>query len=152
MPDTPDTGSSRPETILAFDFGLRRIGVAVGQSVTMSASPLGVVANSGPGPDFAAIARLINEWQPSRLVVGLPLQADGKPGEMSARVREFVLELQRYGIAVDTVDERYSSLEAEAALKNARAAGSRGRISREAIDSTAAVIIAERFLTRQPKV
>lgn len=152
MPDTRDTGSSGPETILAFDFGLRRIGVAVGQSVTMSASPLGVVANSDSGPDFDAISRLINDWRPTRLVVGLPLQPDGEPGEMQAHVEEFVRELWRYQIAIDTVDERYSSREAEAVLKNARAAGRRGRVSKEAIDSTAAVIIAERFLTGRPNV
>lgn len=147
MPDTPDSRSSGPETIIAFDFGLRRIGVAVGQSVTMSASPLGVVANSDKGADFDAIGRLIDEWRPTRLVVGLPLQPDGKPGEMQAHVEEFVRELWRYQILIDTVDERYSSREAETALKNARAAGTRGRISKEAIDSAAAVIIAERFLT-----
>ena len=142
----PDTGRG-PETILAFDFGLRRIGVAVGQSVTMSASPLGVVANSDKGPDFDAIARLIDEWRPTRLVVGLPLHANGEPGEMQAHVESFVRELWRFQLDVDTVDERYTSLEAEEALKNARASGSRGRISKEAIDSAAAVFIAERFLT-----
>jgi len=152
MPDTPDSGQAIPETILAFDFGLRRIGVAVGQSVTASASPLGVVANSDRGPDFAAISTLIDEWRPSRLIVGLPMHADSQPGEMQAHVEEFVRDLWRYRIKVDTVDERYTSLEAEEALKNARASGSRGRISKEAIDSAAAVFIAERFLTGRTNV
>ena len=147
MPVTPDTGRPAPETILAFDFGLRRIGVAVGQSVTMSASPLGVVANSDGGPNFDAIARLIDEWRPARLVVGLPLHANGAPGEMHAHVEEFIRELGRFGLGIETVDERYTSIEAEAALKNARAAGTRGRISRDAVDSAAAVLIAERFFT-----
>jgi putative Holliday junction resolvase len=147
MQDTPDTISGPPETILAFDFGLRRIGVAVGQSVTSSASPLGVVTNCDSGPDFEAISKLIDEWRPTRLIVGLPMRSDGEPGEMQAHVEEFVRDLWRYKLRVDTVDERYTSLEAEEALKNARASGSRGRITREAIDSAAAVFIAERFLT-----
>lgn len=147
MQDTPDSRPGSPETILAFDFGLRRIGVAVGQSVTSSASPLGVVANAEDGPDFAAIAALIDEWRPSRLIVGLPLHADGEPGEMHAHVEAFVRELGRYGLDVETVDERYTSIEAERVLKDARASGSRGRITKEAIDSAAAVFIAERFLS-----
>ena len=152
MQDTPDKQSASPETILAFDFGLRRIGVAVGQSVTSSASPLGVVANSDDGPDFDAITRLIEEWHPSRLIVGLPMHSDGEPGEMQAHVEDFVRDLWRYKVKVDTVDERYTSLEAEEALKRARAAGSRGRITKEAIDSAAAVFIAERFLTGRTNV
>ena len=119
------TTDRKPETILAFDFGLRRIGIAVGQSVTSSASPLGVVTNSEDGPDFDAISRLIDEWRPARLIVGLPMHSDGEPGEMQAHVEEFVRDLWRYNLKVDTVDERYTSLEAEEALKNARASGTR---------------------------
>ena len=152
MPATPDTANGRPETILAFDFGLRRIGVAVGQSVTASASPLGVVANSANGPDFDSISKIIDEWRPTRLVVGLPMHADGSPGEMESHVDDFVRELWRYQLKVDTVDERYTSVEAEAALKNARATGSRGRVSKETIDSPAEVFIAERFLTGRTNV
>ena len=152
MPDTPDTGRAGPETILAFDFGLRRIGVAVGQSITASASPLGVVDNAADGPDFNAISRLVDEWQPSRIIVGMPMQADGSPGELRAHIDDFVRELWRFQIKVDTVDERFTSLEAEEALKNARASGTRGRISKVDIDSAAAVLIAERFLTGRPNV
>jgi putative Holliday junction resolvase len=152
MQDTPDNRRGRPETILAFDFGLRRIGVAVGQTVTSSANPLGVVANSASGPDFDAISRIIEEWRPTRLVVGMPMHADGQPGEMQAHVEQFVRDLWRYQLEVDTIDERYTSLEAEEALKKARASGSRGKISKEAIDSAAAVFIAERFLTGRTNV
>lgn len=148
----PDSGQGSPETILAFDFGLRRIGVAVGQSVTSSASPLGVVTNTEHGPDFDAISAIVREWRPSRLVVGLPMNADGSPGEMQTHVEEFIADLSRYQIKIDTVDERYTSIEAEAALKNARASGTRGRISKEMIDSAAAVFIAERFLTGRTNV
>ena len=152
MPDTPESTDGRPETILAFDFGLRRIGVAVGQSVTASASPLGVIANTGHGPDFDAISSLVDEWRPSRLIVGLPLHVDGSPGDMHAHVEGFVSEFLRYRLRVDTVDERYTSRDAEAVLKNARASGSLGRISRDMIDSAAAVFIAERFLSGRTNV
>jgi putative Holliday junction resolvase len=152
MPATPKRESVRPETILAFDFGLRRIGVAVGQTVTASASPLCVVANSEKGPDFEAISRLIDEWRPSRLIVGWPLHADGSPSELQLQIDDFVRELWRYQLKVDKVDERHTSIEAENALKNARAGGSRGRISKETIDSAAAVFIAERFLTGRTNV
>jgi len=144
MPDTPD---NKVATILAFDFGLRRIGCAVGQSITGSASPLLAVTNSDNGPDFEGISRLVNEWQPSRLVVGLPMHADGSPGTMTHHVEGFVEQLARFELPIETVDERYTSLEAKSVLKTARAAGTRGRISKEAIDSAAAVLIAERYLS-----
>jgi len=142
---TPDL--SEPRIILAFDFGLRRIGVAIGQDVTGSASPLGVVANRENGVDHQAIAALIKEWRPSGIVVGMPAHVDGSSSDMQKPVEAFVEELQRYELHVDTVDERYTSVEAEHALKEARAAGTRGRISKEMIDSAAAVIIAERYLS-----
>jgi len=149
MPATPESDFSSTETILAFDLGLRRIGVAVGQTITGSASPLRVVTNGDSGPDFKTISTLIDEWQPARLIVGLPMHADGSPGELQSHVEGFVRELWRYQLPVATVDERYTSLEAEAALKNARAAGSRGRISKEMVDSAAAVFIAERYLANR---
>jgi len=135
-----------PETLLAFDYGRRRIGVAAGQSVTGSASPLGTVRNTASGPDNAALAALIQEWRPALLVVGLPLHADGSPSEMQEPVEEFIDVLSAFELPVHTVDERYTSVEAQARLKEARAAGARGRISKESIDSAAAVLIAERYL------
>ena len=147
MPGTPETEARLPETIIAFDFGLRRIGVAVGQSVTRSASPLGAVACTDGAPEFEKIDAIIAEWNPARLVVGMPMHADGSPSEMQANVRAFIEQLARYALPVDTVDERYTSVEAEATLKNARAAGTRGRIRKEDVDAAAAVLIAERYLT-----
>ena len=138
-----------PTTILAFDFGLRRIGVAVGQSVTGSASPLAVVTNRDTGVDHSAIAALIREWRPSRLVVGMPAHADGSDSDMQKPVLAFIDELRRYDLPITTVDERYTSVEAERVLKEARAAGTRGRISKEDIDSAAAVFIAERYLASE---
>ncbi len=144
MRDTPE--ARKPKTVLAFDFGLRRIGVAVGQEVTGSAGPVDTVRNRDGGIDHEAIAAIVAEWRPDRLVVGMPLHADGSDSEMTARVKAFVGELGRFGLPVDTVDERYSSIEAESVLKRARAAGTRGRIGKEAIDGAAAVVIAERYL------
>ncbi len=147
MSVTPEL--SPPRTVLAFDFGLRRIGVAVGQDVTGSASPLGVVANRDSGVDHGAIAALIKEWRPTSLVVGMPAHADGTRSDMQEHVEAFIDELQRYALQIETVDERYTSVEAERVLKRARAAGSRGRISKEMIDSAAAVFIAERYLSSE---
>ena len=145
MPVTPDL--SQPRTILAFDFGLRRIGVAVGQDVTGTASPLGVVLNRDDGVDTNAISALIKEWRPTALVVGMPSHADGSPSSMQEPIEAFIEQLQSYGLSIDTVDERYTSVEAKQALKGARAAGTRRRISKEMIDSAAAVFIAERYLS-----
>jgi putative Holliday junction resolvase len=145
MPVTPDL--SQPSTILAFDFGLRRIGVAVGQDITGTASPLGVIANRDDGVDHQVLAALIKEWRPTGLVVGMPTHADGSPSDMQKPVDAFIEDLRRYELSIDTVDERYTSVAAEQALKEARAAGTRGRISKEMIDSAAAVFIAERYLS-----
>lgn len=137
---------AKPRTILAFDFGLRRIGVAIGQDVTASASPLGIVANRDDGIDHQAIRALVKEWQPTGIVVGMPSHADGSRTDLHDAIEGFIAELAEHGLNIDTVDERYTSVEAESVLKRARAAGTRGRISKEMIDSAAAVFIAERYL------
>jgi putative Holliday junction resolvase len=138
-----------PETVLAFDFGLRRIGVAVGQQVTDSARPLGVVRNADAGPDWAHIETLVAEWRPQRLIVGMPRHADGSASELGNEVSRFVADLGRFGLPVETVDERYSSIDAQELLKARRAAGLQGRIRKELIDAAAAVLIAERWLKRE---
>ncbi len=135
-----------PQTILCFDFGLRRIGVAVGQDITGSASPLGIITNSDDGPDTNRIAALIKEWRPAKLVVGMPFHADGSDSEIQVPVRAFIELLQQFELPIDTIDERYTSLEAERVLKEARAAGTRGRLTKEMVDAAAAVFIAERYL------
>lgn len=137
MPDSP------PETALGFDFGLKRIGAAVGQSLTGSASPLGVVAVRGGEPDWEAISKLVKEWRPASLVVGLPYNMDLSEQEMTQKARHFALALsERFPLPVHTVDERLSSREAEAALKERRQQGRR-RITREDIDGAAACVILE---------
>ncbi len=146
MPGTPDSHS--PETIVAFDFGLRRIGVAVGQDVTSSANPVAAIRNSDAGPDWQAIEKIVGEWRPSRLIVGMPLHEDGSPSEMGVHINAFIKELGRFELPVEQVDERYSSLEAGEMLKSERAAGLRGRINKEEIDSMAAALIAKRRLAK----
>ena len=121
MPVTPDLPS--PRTILAFDFGLRRIGVAVGQDVTGSASPLGVIANRADGADHDAIAALIREWQPTGIVVGMPSHTDGSRSDMQKPVEAFIEELRRYELAIATVDERYSSLDADRGAEKSPSGG-----------------------------
>lgn len=131
------------QTVMAFDFGLKRIGVAVGQTVTGSASPLGVVTPRGGEPDWAALGRLISEWRPSALVVGLPYNMDMSEQEMTGHARRFAEGLaERFPLPVHTVDERLSSREAEAQLKERRQQG-RKRVSREDIDGAAACVILE---------
>lgn len=144
----PDTRNTPPETLIAFDFGLRRIGVAVGQPVTGSASPLGVVANGPNGPDWARIEALLAEWRPARLVVGMPLHSDGSPSRIGAAVGEFVTGLARYALPIETVDERYSSIDARQRLIEGRRLGQTRRLRREMVDAAAAVLIAERWLAR----
>ena len=131
------------QTLIGFDFGLKRIGVAVGQSVTRSASPLGVAAVRGGEPDWEAIGRLIAEWRPAALVVGLPYNMDLSEQEMTGHARRFAQGLaERFPLPVHTVDERLSSREAEAQLKERRQQGRR-RIRREDIDGAAACVILE---------
>ncbi len=98
------------DILLGFDFGMSRIGVAVGQSVTRTATPLTVLSARDGIPDWDEVSTLIEEWQPIRLIVGLPLNMDGSGSEMSARAEKFARRLEgRYNIPYDMVDERLSS-------------------------------------------
>lgn len=105
-------------TVLAFDFGEKRIGVAVGETALESARPLDVIAAEDNKSRFAAIERLVAEWQPRVLVVGLPSHPDGTEHEMTRLARRFARRLEgRYGVPVVLVDERYTSVVAESGLR-----------------------------------
>jgi putative Holliday junction resolvase len=134
--------------VLAFDFGLRRIGVASGNTLTQSAAPLAVVSHGTGGPDWAHLDRLMRDHGPGQLVVGLPYNVDGTPGELLPATDDFAAHLAaRYGKPVARVDERYSSREATAELVARRRAGTRRhRIGKQDIDSLAAALILERWL------
>ncbi len=99
------------ETFLGFDFGLKRIGVAVGNTILCQAQPLTIINAATNDAKFAAIAALIEEWKPTRCVVGLPRHPDGAEHEMTVRCRRFANQLHgRFGIEPILVDERYSSV------------------------------------------
>jgi putative holliday junction resolvase len=135
------------QTVIAFDFGLRRIGIAAGDTLTRSASPRPAVSVGAQGPDWSAIGREVAALTPKLLVLGAPYNVDGSAGELTAAAERFAAELKRrYALPVERVDERYSSIEASATLKSQRASGQRGRIRREHIDSAAAAVILERWL------
>lgn len=127
------------ETVLAFDFGEKRIGVAIGNTVTRQARALATLEPRSGEERFARIAALIAEWAPQRLVVGLPCHPDGTPHAMSQRCRRFANQLHgRYALPVALVDERYSSAEAAREL----GAG----VPKAAIDAEAARIILQQYL------
>ena len=106
------------ETVLAFDFGEKRIGVAVGESLIGNARALATIAEATSQARFAAIGRLIGHWQPARLIVGLPCNDDTSEHALAARCRRFANQLHgRFGLPVALVDERFSSIEADAALR-----------------------------------
>jgi putative holliday junction resolvase len=134
-------------TVLAFDFGLKRIGIASADTLTRTAAPRRA-AQVGANPDWEEIERNVLALRPKLLIVGEPYNADGSPGVLAPAVRRFAAELERrFGLPVKMVDERWSSLEAAAALKAQRANGERKRrVRREDIDSAAAAVILQRWL------
>ncbi len=130
--------------MLAFDFGEKRIGIAVGDFETRIAHPLTTLAAADNRSRFAAISALVREWRPVRLVVGLPAHADGTEHEMSRLARRFAQRLQgRFGIPTDLVDERLTSAAAETAL---RAGGASARRRKAALDAVAAQEILRSYL------
>lgn len=134
----------KTQTLLGFDYGLKRIGVAVGQQLTGTATALATVRAHDGKPDWDAISRLINQWQPDAVVVGLPLNMDGTYHELSYQAKRFGNQLSgRYNLPAHFVDERLSSLEAEQTLK-----ASAGKIQAEDIDKMAARIILETWLAQ----
>jgi len=135
MPDRAAAG-----TVLGFDYGTRRIGVAVGQTITRSATPLLTLTSRDEAPDWNRITALIEEWKPSALVVGLPYNMDDTEAEIAPRARRFARQLEgRYHLPVHMVDERLTSLEAERML--GPGAEEDGRV-----DALAAVLILETWL------
>jgi putative Holliday junction resolvase len=135
------------EVVMAFDYGARRIGVAVGQTTTASASPAGFV-DVRATPDWHALGRCVRDWSPSRLLVGLPYNMDGSDTLLTATCRAFAAELERrFGLPVELVDERLTSAAATADLREARRSGARARrVRREDIDAHAARLILETWL------
>jgi putative Holliday junction resolvase len=150
MPERPERERAEG-TLIGFDFGLRRIGVAVGQTATATATPLRTLAAREGAPDWPTVDRLIAEWRPSALVVGLPLREDGEPHPLRRAVAAFRAALaQRYGLPVHATDERYTSTEAEAILRESRQRGARGRTGKGSLDMLSAALLLEQWMTSSP--
>jgi len=116
--------TERAETLLAFDYGERHIGVAVGQTLTGTANPLESIRVRNAKPDWAAISRIVSAWHPGALVVGLPLNMDGTEQSVSRRARRFGNQLLgRYQLPVHLVDERLTTREARDRLASEGRAG-----------------------------
>lgn len=130
-------------TLLAFDFGTQRIGVAIGSNLLRSANPLTTIHDEKTDARFASIAALLAEWQPCMLVVGLPCNEDGTPHELTALCRRFANRLKgRFKLPVILVDERYTSLAASARLNEQ---GIHGRKQKALIDQYAAQQILQAY-------
>lgn len=135
-------------TLLGFDVGARRIGVAVGNTVSMTAREVGVLDVRETGPDWPQLDRWVREWRPDGLVVGDPATLDGGDQPIRQRARGFARALvKRYSLPVQQVDERRSSIEAAQRFAAARAAGARKRHQASQLDALAAVVILERWLS-----
>ncbi|MEQ8265017.1 Holliday junction resolvase RuvX [Pseudohaliea sp.] len=131
-------------TLLAFDFGLTQIGVAVGNAVLGTCEPLTVLRAKGGQPNWDETAKLLEEWRPDLLLVGDPLNMDGTPSEIGERARRFARRLHgRFGKPVELVDERLTS---HAAKAEARERGHRGDYRKDPVDSLAASLILESWL------
>ena len=133
MSPTLNAPSTAHQSFLAFDFGTLRVGVATGNTLTRSAKPLRTIAATGTAR-FDAIAKLIAEWQPDALVVGIPFHPDGAAHDNTGRARRFARQLHgRFGLTVHEVDERYTTTEAHA-------------MGAADVDAASAAIILEQFL------
>ena len=143
--------SSDPGTVcvLGFDVGARRIGVAVGNTLSQTARPLAMIDVGERGADWQRIEALVREWRPGRLIVGEPLTLDGEVQPATERARGFARQLaQRTELPVDMVDERSSSREADQRFAERRRQGTARRRDAAALDAVAAEIIVERWLQR----
>lgn len=135
----------KSRTLLGFDYGLKRIGVAVGQELTATANALTTIRAVDGKPDWEAITRLIQQWQPDAVVVGLPLNMDGSYHDLTYRAKRFGNQLQgRYNLRAHFIDERLSSLEAEGLLKTKSR-----KLQAAEIDKMAARVILESWLAQE---
>ena len=142
-------------TVLAFDFGEKRIGVATGETLLNSAHPLTTIYAETNDDRFAAIGKLIAEWQPTQLVVGLPTHADGTPHEMTRLATKFAERLQRrFNLPVAFAVERMTSLDAESRLREAgkKFGGRNSKSAKPMLDAVAAQLILQTWFESSPHV
>ena len=147
-PPAPISANTSAISVLGFDFGTRRIGVAVGQTITGTATPLTTLPADNAGqPNWSAIQTLLQQWQPQLLVVGLPLHRDGSDSEMTQKVRMFAQKLaQKTGLEVVLQDERLSSNEAESIRQR-----DKNLNQQHSIDALAATIIVQDWLSNRSR-
>ena len=139
---------SAPRLLLGFDYGTKQIGVAVGQAITGQARELCVLKAQNGVPDWNKVEALIKEWQPDAIVVGLPLNMDGTPSEMSERAEKFARRLHgRYQLPVHTHDERLTTFEAKG---QRLAQGQRGGYRDNPVDALAVALLLEGWLEQHP--
>ncbi len=137
-------------TVLGFDFGLKRIGVASGQSITGTASPLPEISARDGVPDWNAVGALISEWSPDLVLVGEPSNMDGTDSDMARRARKFANRIHgRFGVPIAMVDERLTSFEAKQLVKERYGHQDFGRY---AVDSIAASLIIEHWFASRGEV
>lgn len=138
-----------PSVVIAFDFGLKRTGIAVGNTLTGSATPETTLFSTDEKPDWKGISQLINDWKPAQLVVGMPTELDGTKSPLSKRVERFCNQLNgRYNLPVDQENEQYTSIEAARRLKELRQSGRKRKVSKEEVDKLAAAIILENWMIK----
>jgi len=150
MPVMPEAhASALPASVLGFDFGTKRIGMAFGQRITGTAQVLHVIDQGQTGPDWIRIEHALRDWRPEALVVGLPLTLDGGEQTTAQLARRFAHALgERYALPVHLVDERMTSIEAARRFAAARSAGQRRKLDARLLDSFAAQVIVENFLAQ----
>lgn len=137
-------------TVLIFDFGLKRTGVAVGNTIVGTASPEETLISINGKPDWQGITRLMAKWMPKQLVVGMPKQLNGDDTELSTPVEKFCSQLNgRYNLPVAQANEQYSSIEAGRRLKQVRQAGRKQKVRKEEVDQISAVVIFENWYQNQ---
>jgi putative Holliday junction resolvase len=143
-----NTVTNKIKTLMAFDYGKKRIGLAVGQRLLQSANGIGYVNATDGKPNWDQLDAFVKEWQPDGFVVGLPLNMDGSESDMSKRANKFSNRLHgRYGKPSFTIDERLSTY---AAKEEARAQGHKGHYKSDPIDALAAQFILETWLNEYP--
>ena len=136
-------------TVVAFDFGLKRTGVAVGNTLTGSASPECTLISKDEKPDWEGITKLFKLWKPVQLVVGMPVELDGSENPLRKRIDRFCNQLEgRYSLPVDQENEQFTSLEAAQRLKELRQSGRKRKVSKEEVDKIAATIILENWMQK----
>lgn len=137
---------------MAFDFGLKRTGIAIGNLHTLSATPECTLQSKDEQPDWDGISRLIEEWRPTQLVVGIPIKLDGTENPITKKVERFCNQLKgRYNLPLEQENEQFTSIEASQRLKQVRQAGRKKKVSKEEIDMIAATIILENWMAKQTR-